>query len=192
MVRKYYHFVGEKDTKNNVCFVRGAWEKFRRLPEHKDIKYVIVWSDGGPKHFKLTEGLFYFSCISTPTFRINSYNFFGAYHGQSGCDAAAFCGKRRINVKVRDEGWVMDTAAKLCEAINTLKNTQATPVWIYDPNKHKPPTMDGITKGFMFIPHGPGDITSFLHSTVFCAATEIQRYRISSETVLWDNQWVRT
>lgn len=97
LVRNYYHFVGEKKTKNNVSFVKGAWEKFRKLPEFSDIDSVIVWSDGGPKHFKLTEGQFYFSCISKPNFRIVSYNFFASHHGQSACDAAASTSKKRYN-----------------------------------------------------------------------------------------------
>lgn len=170
--------------------MKGAWEHFRRLPEHQHIQNVIVWSDGGPKHFKLTEGQFYFSCISRPHFRIVSYNFFASHHGQSGCDGAAASGKRRIRVIARDEKLVMDTAVKLVDAINTLKNTSATPVTIYDEEKRTYKTMDGITSGHMFISHGPGDITGFVHTTVNKPATPIQHYHVEGDVLLWNGEVV--
>lgn len=89
---------------------------------------------------------FYFSCISRPSFKIVSYNFFASYHGYSRCDAIAAHSKKKTNVIARDEKKVMDTAVKLCEAINLLKNTTATPVHIYDEEKRAYKTMDGITQ----------------------------------------------
>ncbi len=44
--------------------------------------------------------------------------------------------------------------------------------------------MDGITKGHMFISHGPGDITAFERTTVTQPAQPLQRYKVDGEVVL--------
>ena len=122
--------------------------------------------------------------MSRPGFRIASYNFFASHHGHSACDAAASHGKKRINVKARDDGAVLDSAQNLCNAINTLHNTTAQPVNIYDTEKREYKTMEGITKGHMFLINSPGHICSFATSSVHGPAPFFSEYLVEGEVML--------
>jgi len=51
---KYYHFVGEPEEKNDCHFVFWVWNFFYESKLFQDIDKIFLWSDGGPKHFKLT------------------------------------------------------------------------------------------------------------------------------------------
>lgn len=66
MTLQYYHLIGEVGIKNDKHFVFSAWEKMIALrivkPSNKHnlliIQYkieerLVIWSDGGPKHFKV-------------------------------------------------------------------------------------------------------------------------------------------
>ena len=140
--REYIHYVGEKTTKNNVDFVISTWEHLKLDKSLLNINKIHMWSDGGPKHFKLSASMFYFSLFSQ---HINTtYHFFESYHGQSACDAAASHAKRRINVLARDDRKIMEHASTLSEAINTVRCHRATPVILLTSLKTtKFPTMNG-------------------------------------------------
>lgn len=128
--RQYYHFIGEQDDKNDVYFVIAVWEQLLREKVIGDnIKKIDVWSDGGPKHFKIKECMYYFSTIKQTYNKQITYNFYESYHGHNSCDAAASHSKKRINKQQRDTNIPIHTAGQLASAINTLNHhyAQVTP-----------------------------------------------------------------
>ena len=62
--RKYCHFVGKKGDSNGVNFVAGCWKRLL-IEENwfRSSKKVLIWSDGGPKHFKVSANLQIFQAI---------------------------------------------------------------------------------------------------------------------------------
>ena len=88
--RDYRHFVGQKGDKNDIKFVAGCWKQL--LEEHwfNTPSKVLIWSDGGPKHFKISANLKLFQVIQRERSDIDwEYHFFPAYHGCNVCDSVA-------------------------------------------------------------------------------------------------------
>lgn len=88
--RYYHHFMGqESSTKNDVWFVISVWKKMFESDFFKGIKNIYIYSDGGPKHFKVTSCISFF-CALQQKYLVNiSYNFYESHHGHSICDGAA-------------------------------------------------------------------------------------------------------
>ena len=66
------------------------------MPLFENFREVEVWSDGGPKHFKVSSLIYYFFSLQQQTNRKITYNFFAWYHGHSACDSAASHVKRAV------------------------------------------------------------------------------------------------
>lgn len=87
---RYYHFIAsEKNTTNNIRFVVLAWIQFMKMNILQESE-IEVWSDGGPKHFKISPTMYLFSYLAkiykSKRWR---YHFWPSRHGHSVCDAAA-------------------------------------------------------------------------------------------------------
>ena len=63
---------------------------------------VLIFSDGGPKHFKMTGTMNFFAFIKMKSNIALSYHFFESNHGHSVCDGAAAHAKKGINEYQRD------------------------------------------------------------------------------------------
>jgi len=75
--RTYLHFIADNE-KNDVFFVFAVWEYLlvNNILGGTAMSNIVVWSDGGPKHFKLTDNIYYFSTIKE-RYNINLiYNFY--------------------------------------------------------------------------------------------------------------------
>ncbi len=86
----YYHFIGgEKNVSNNIRFVIIAWIQFMKMEILKETD-IEIWSDGGPKHFKISSTMYLFSYLAN-IYKSKQwrYHFWPANHGHSVCDAAA-------------------------------------------------------------------------------------------------------
>ena len=82
--REYCHFVGNKGETNGVHFVAGCWKQLLKEKWFKSPTKIIIWSDGGPKHFKVSANLQIFQAIQQTYPKIDwTYNFFPSYHGCS-------------------------------------------------------------------------------------------------------------
>jgi hypothetical protein len=84
------------------AYVEAAMLDFISTYLPHDIKHLIVWSDGGPHHFKIwkTVNMFhYLSKLYSITFE---YHFFESYHGHSMCDAHSAHVRRTIKFLIRD------------------------------------------------------------------------------------------
>jgi len=101
--RLYRHFIGNSDQKNNISFVIGCWMVLLEEKRLDNITNINIWSDGGPKHFKISANIRFL--LSLQHARPNqswSYNFFPSYHGCSVCDAAASHIKQKVNQEQRN------------------------------------------------------------------------------------------
>lgn len=163
--RQYLHYVGEQDDKNDVYFVITVWEHLMRDGVIGDeIKHIEVWSDGGPKHFKMKECMYYFSTIKQKYNKTITYNFYQSYHGHNSCDAAASHSKKAIINKQRNTNILIYTAQDITNAINTLNNHTAQVV----PTITKPPinasSMPGIKSYYKYTFPQPTIIHAFTTS----------------------------
>jgi hypothetical protein len=55
--RTYKYFIGKSENKNNISFVVGAWKILLEENTFQSIITVNIWSDGGPKHFKISSNV---------------------------------------------------------------------------------------------------------------------------------------
>ena len=78
---------------------------------------VKIWSDVGPKHFKISANMKFFGCSTKfPTYQMNLQKF-ASYHGCSVCDGVAAQAKGILNRTMRD---TQMTIRKVPEAIQTV------------------------------------------------------------------------
>jgi hypothetical protein len=67
LVHKFRHFIGSPSQKNIVDFVVACWEYLLKS-EDFFLKYfdtIIIWSDGGGKHFKQSACMEYFATVQS-------------------------------------------------------------------------------------------------------------------------------
>jgi hypothetical protein len=153
--RQYRHFVGEQNDKNDVFFVIAVWEHMLNNGViGNNIRNIEIWSDGGGKHFKLKEAMYYFSTMKQRHNKQITYNFYQSYHGHNACDAAASHSKKRITNQQRDTNKPIYTSTDLATAINTLNNHTAQTVPKITKTKMNVSKMKGIKSYYKFtFPH---------------------------------------
>ena len=61
--RNYYHLVGKPGDVNNISFVAGCWGSLIEKGFLSNMDTIKVWSDNGPKHFKISANLRVFQAI---------------------------------------------------------------------------------------------------------------------------------
>jgi hypothetical protein len=112
------HHIADAGVSNNNDFVNEVfYSTIKKLITSK-IKKIIIWSDGGKKHFKNSSMLTFISKFQASQFVRITWNFFISYHGHNRCDLAAAQAKRNLQQEInckkmelsRDE--VRDTCAK--------------------------------------------------------------------------------
>jgi hypothetical protein len=74
----YEHFVGETDQRNDCHFVFYVWNYFIEKGYFLNVSKIYLWSDGGPKHLKLTGFLNFLSAfVDSLEHKLTiEYNFF--------------------------------------------------------------------------------------------------------------------
>jgi hypothetical protein len=103
-------------AKNNVNFVKTAWEAFIKHPLLSDVDRILLWSYGGPKHFKTATTMKFFCDLMSSSGKFISYNFFASYHGHSLCDSHA----ATVNNTVLHERKQLDSLKRGREGKNQL------------------------------------------------------------------------
>jgi hypothetical protein len=63
----YRYFVGKSENKNDISFVVGAWKVLLEENTFQSITTVNIWSDGGPKHFKISSNMKFLATLQIPT-----------------------------------------------------------------------------------------------------------------------------
>jgi len=126
-VEKNRYFVGNTTEKNDISFVVGCWKILLEENRFNEMETVIIWSDGGPKHFKISANICFILSLQQAQPEINwSYNFFPSYHGCSVCDGAASHIKQAINRTMRDDQIAIRSSEQIVSVISGLQNHEAT------------------------------------------------------------------
>jgi hypothetical protein len=122
---EWINYMSTSECKQVYPFVEGAlidlWETYLRQNTTK----VIMFSDGGPHHFKIwkTINLFHWLVVM---YNINiEYHFFESYHGSSLCDAHAGHVKSAIR-KLIQPGKVYTTLNAVLKGLKALNLKNAT------------------------------------------------------------------
>lgn len=55
---KFYNYVSTSEDKQTYDFVDSAWTDFIKIIQSKSVEKVYLFSDGGPKHFRVVSQLF--------------------------------------------------------------------------------------------------------------------------------------
>lgn len=162
--RQYRHLIAPSTkTKNNTCFVFGAWAQIIGEGFFQGIKEISLWSDGGPKHFKVSSTVNFFSYVNE-TFKV-IYNFYESYHGHSICDCAASHIKRRLEKHVNEDRWMIHSSNDIVRSASTLPNVIATLAQI-EKESRDCATIKGIRRPgmYMFTYEGIGQLRGFKRS----------------------------
>ena len=96
---RWHHRIGTtKDENNDTNFVITVFNSFitTYLSENKKIENVIIWSDGGKKHFKNSKMQQFILQYQAKTDIRFQWNFFISYHGYNPCDLASAHLKRNL------------------------------------------------------------------------------------------------
>ena len=113
---EYLHFVGEAGIPNDINFVAEVFTN-HLIPVFTKYKKIFLFSDGGPKHFKISSTLNMILEASNDIFGTRfEYNFFASYHGHGICDSAASHAKAAI-IRHINRTWTTPTNAqedKIC------------------------------------------------------------------------------
>jgi len=121
--RVYRHFVGKSGNKNDISFVVGAWKILLEENTFQNMKTVNIWSDGGPKHFKISFNMKFLATFQHSNIEINwSYHFFPTYHGCSVCDAATSHAKKKMKNSMINTGVAIRTSEQGDRSWKTQKS----------------------------------------------------------------------
>ena len=124
---RYFHFVADTtENTNDKYFVFGVWLRLLAMDFLRGGKLVQIWSDGGPKHFKIRATLHFFAYLAykyrgTHEFR---YNFFLENHGHCVCDATASHAKKKLKqVQIEENPGIKDgLLIEFCKHIKKSAN----------------------------------------------------------------------
>ena len=169
IMRLYFDVVGEKELKNGIAFVIHAWLKLFSLPEFQRITHLYIWSDGGPKHYKISANILFWAVMQVLTkkslqksLHINlilqmlypqkfiCYNFFASNHGHSVCDGLAKHGKERLTRLRCEENERIENHEVIVRALNGIKNRTAFPMPCSVQQAISVDTLDGIKSYHQF------------------------------------------
>ena len=157
--RRYIHHVGSSSSeKNDINFVSSSWKQMFQSNVFEHIQTIIIMSDGGPKHFKITSCLHFFAKMQREYHIDICYNFFESYHGHSVCDGVASHTKKKLNVEQRDSQNPIKYSHEIQSTINKMKSSECN---LYKSSGLATPnyaTFNGIRSYYKFV---------FSHAYVF-------------------------
>ena len=99
-------YIGQNKEKNDVYFVIDVFlEYVVDILAANNITKLIIFTDGGGKHFKCTQFLsFLWKFQNAYETLYMEYNFFASYHGYNGCDGAAAQASQQVKRYINDSG----------------------------------------------------------------------------------------
>lgn len=137
---EYHHFVGEIGDKNNIQFVVGVWCYMIKNGFFNKNKKIKIWSDTGPKHFRITSEIILYHIIQSKCGFEIIRNYFAPYHGKCVCDAAA----AHIKIAITNNDGFLFTPEQIRNIANGITNSRGHNVLIVEPFEN-PRTMNEIT-----------------------------------------------
>jgi len=159
----FYHFIAK--SPNNNLFVIQTYKKVIGLKELKDVKKIIIWSDGCRKHFK-NSAMMIFWCVFNRLTNIKVVvEFFESHHGNNACDTAASHVKRKLNQYQRDNHTILETIQEIADICSMVKNHKAFEGPTVPKQNINAKTFKGITQYHTFIPNGTTNTISAFSSS---------------------------
>ena len=148
--RSYHHYVAPQSTTKNDClFVLRVWREMAMQGLFEGFTKIHIFSDGGPKHFKMSATMSFFGLLKKHLNVDVYYHFFESNHGHSICDGVAYQAKKVLNSYQRDTGIPINNANEICTVIHNIKNHIADIASISSENKDHP-TFHGIRSMMKF------------------------------------------
>lgn len=152
---KYQHYIGTDGEKNDIVFVRAVLNHLKTKVLTSKYKLISIWTDGGPKHFKITALQRYF-LILQKTLGTNTkirYNYFASYHGCNACDALAAHAKASIRNYIQKNNILLKNSKEIAECISMVNghSTNFFQLKLNRNEKVETVTMKGIKRCHKFI-----------------------------------------
>jgi hypothetical protein len=148
--RRYLTFLGAtQKVKNDIRFVVSSWLRLISQEFFQSFENIQIWSDGGPKHFKITAALIFFCVLQLETKKKFTYNFFTSYHGHSVCDAMASHIKKKLIKETLNYDLYIDSSEELISIMNQIEGYENKIIDI-DEEKQTCGTLKGIRKYHKF------------------------------------------
>ena len=151
-IPKYHHYFGESKIKNDIRFVGHVFHQ-HLLEQFNNYNDINLWTDGGPKHFKITPMLNMIHKLAKNQLQGKriTYHFFPAYHGHSICDAAASYAKSALQSNLNFTQHTPQNITELCDIISKVSHHQATPIHALTTPVHKTKTLSKIRSYHKFV-----------------------------------------
>jgi hypothetical protein len=92
--RHYFDYLCEKES-HDTLFVHQTWNHLFQSSTFTDVTEILLWSDGGPHHFKIYRTLYLMWQLQHEYGITIQYNFFASSLGKSLCDAHIGVSKQR-------------------------------------------------------------------------------------------------
>jgi len=123
---QYNHFVASSPrVKNDSNFVFRTWLHLVESEFFNGFKKIVIFSDGGPKHFKTTATVTFFGVLQKRLGLPVEYHFFESNHGHSVCDTVAAHAKKALNVEQRDSRYAIKNTDEIVTVLEKVKNHYA-------------------------------------------------------------------
>lgn len=117
----FHHLISDKGIQNDHIFVINVFDIYikKMIIENEAISELIIWSDGGRKHFKNATIQHYIMNFITMLKLKAEWNFFVSYHGYNPCDLSASILKRKVKNEENNNKKVLTTPEiiDLCNSI---------------------------------------------------------------------------
>jgi hypothetical protein len=159
---QYIHFIGSPTEKNDVHFVTHVWKKLEEKGYFNGINKIYLWTDGGPKHFKLTGNINFISeWVDQSGIKVE-YHFFASYHGHSVCDSLAAQAKSKADNWIAENNSSIKTAENLAAVINRVNGHSAFSVTgIARNTTETPPCLQAIRSYHKFLFPSPNTVNCY-------------------------------
>lgn len=114
---RYYHIIGEKGISNDKNFVFSAFIQLYEMLAFKKPR-IVIYSDGGPKHFKVSAVLFGMSILSQIMKFQLRWSFFAPNHGSHIYDGVASHAKKDLFTYAIDNKFIYSSAKDIVTVLN--------------------------------------------------------------------------
>ena len=156
------HYIGSDGLKNDVRYSMHVWDILQYHERVQAATRLIVWSDNGPKHFKLTSYLSFMSHWSSATSKQVSLRFNAPYHGACVADSAAAHLKMATERHINKTGDNMKDPESLVRLANKLRSHSGALVGLSkDSSKPSVKTWTGITQYYHWEAQGNGTMLAW-------------------------------
>jgi len=178
LTHRIEHYIGGIGTKNDVNFSIHVWILLQTDPWVREADELIIWSDNGPKHFKLTAYLFFMVFWAAVNEKKVSLRFNAPFHGACVADAAAAHLKRRTVRYIATTSSAMNDPMELVRLANTLQNHSARLVDVPQPRKKvTADTYQGMSKLYHWEPDKDYSILAWPTTKSRSNSMAYKRYR---------------